>query len=99
MTAGSHVPGPFLDPRSDMLGTKSAEYAPPYCRVHIPVEAPARTKAGEVSTHPIAVLFPGTMVGQFGTLGLQLGWIAGLWSLSSSGGWITPRPFMGTYTS
>ena len=65
MMAGSYVPDPFLDPKSGLLGIKPAEYASPYGRVHIPVEAPARTKTGEVSTHPMAVLFPGTAVGQF----------------------------------
>ena len=78
MTAGSHVPDPFLDPKSGLLGIKPAQYGSPYGRVHIPVEAPERTEVGEVSTHPMAVLFPGTTVGQFarylgGPIGMDSG--------------------------
>ena len=48
-----------------MLGTKPAGYAPPFSRINLPVVSSAMTKTGEVNEHPMAVLFPGTTVGQF----------------------------------
>ena len=64
-TAGSHILDPYLDPRSGMLGTKPAGYAPPFSRVHLPTVSPAMTKEGEISKYPMAMLFSATTVGQF----------------------------------